>query len=128
MFPNPPVRFVLASTEFFDLHLRILAVQPLSVCIQPPVSAALPLPDGHYVNRTECIVHSLVKALECVITMLAEIFLDGAPEEFNEIELTMVFREKKAPVPEPLDGLLHERFLFQKIWLVSEDGTSTAKV
>jgi hypothetical protein len=70
----------------------------------------------------------LAKALECVITTLAEIFLDGAPEEFNEIELTMVFREKKAPVPEPLDGLLHERFLFQKIWLVSEDGTSTAKV
>jgi hypothetical protein len=60
--------------------------------------------------------------------MFAEVFFDGAPEEFKEVELAVVFREEKASVPEPFNGFLDKGFLLQEVGLTAEDRSSTTKI
>src|ERR1700728_3810338 len=80
-----------------------------------------PEADRIELHGCQCLWHVFLQCGECVITVVAKIFLHGAPEKFNKIKLTMKFGQKNAQMSCGFNDFLNEGFLGTEIWLLLKD-------
>jgi hypothetical protein len=58
--------------------------------------------------------------------MFSEVPLHFPPKELNKIEFTMIFWKHYAEVTSSLNGFMHKRLLFLKVWLQINNAFGTA--
>jgi hypothetical protein len=66
----------------------------------------LPFSDDFDINCSKCFWDIGFECVKCIITVVAEVFFDCTPEEFNKIELAVEFREENAKVSSSLNNLV----------------------
>ena len=86
----------------------------------------VPLSDGADLYRLQCLWHVGFKSVESEIAVVSQIFLDCRPIIFNEVELTVKFRQENAHVATCFNDLLHEQLLGQEIQLIFKYSLQTA--
>jgi hypothetical protein len=87
-----------------------------------------PLLDSAELYRLQRVWHVCFESVKGEITVVSQIFLDCRPVVFNEIELTVKFRQENAHVASGFNDLLHERLLCQEIRLIFEYTLEAARL
>ena len=80
---------VLLGAKLLDLPLCILRPKTTPIRIYPSYHSVLPPPDRFNADRGHSQWKISLQRVKSVVTVLAEILLDRAPEEFNEVQLAV---------------------------------------